>query len=168
MTGSRDDLRSGPEAESAPGDGWMRSTCFCTSVRRIDRVLTRIYDEAIRPSGLVTTQYSLLSTLASAPADITLTDLATAIDLDRSTLSRNLNSLERQGFVRLASAEDRRARRVTITPAGCAKLEEARPLWRSAQDRVARESGTRDRRLEEILRELADLMDPLRPSWERE
>lgn len=154
------DLSTTPIDTFPNKDDWSLSTCFSTSVRRIDRVLTRIYDDAIRPSGLVTTQYSLLSTLSRAPADLTLTQLATAIDLDRSTLSRNLDPLARQGFVRIAAAEDRRARCVTITPAGLARLDVARPLWRSAQDHVAHLAG--GQRIDAVLRELAELMDPIR------
>lgn len=166
MTESLSPTPSGPEAESPPDADWMQSHCFCTSVRRIDRILTRIYDETIRPSGLVTTQYSLLSTLSRAPADITLTQLALAIDLERSTLSRTLAPLERQGFVRIVPAEDRRARVVSITPAGRAKLEETRPLWRAAQDRVAGIAG--GQRIEETLAQLVTLVDPIRLSREGE
>lgn len=155
-----------PPATATTTDDWTRSVCFSTSVRRIDRVLTRIYDDAIRPSGLVTTQYALLSTLSRAPARITLTDLASAIDLDRSTLSRNLHPLERQGFVQLEPGEDRRARCVSITPAGREKLEATRPLWRAAQDRVMHLTG--GQRIESVLQELAALMDPIRLSREED
>ncbi|MGC4107416.1 MAG: MarR family winged helix-turn-helix transcriptional regulator [Thermomicrobiales bacterium] len=149
--------------ERAPSrTDWTHSTCFSTSVRRIDRILSRIYDDAIRPSGLVTTQYSLLSTLARAPADLSLTDLATAIDMDRSTLSRNLAPLERQGFVHLAAGQDRRARIVSITQAGREKVDETRPLWRAAQDRVAALAGGQD--VEDTLTMLLTLIDPVRTS----
>lgn len=154
-----------PVSPPAPEDAWMRTTCFSTSVRRIDRVLTRFYDDALRPSGLTTGQYSLLSTLGRAPEAIPLSQLAEGIDLDRSTLSRNLAPLERDGFVQIAEGVDRRARCVTITPRGRDKLDATRPLWRAAQDRV--ETLTGDARIERLLSELADLVSPIRHDPER-
>lgn len=146
-------------------DSWMRTTCFSTSVRRIDRVLTRFYDEALRPSGLTTGQYSLLSTLGRAPAAISVSQLAEGIDLDRSTLSRNLAPLERDGFILSTEGTDRRARHVTITPRGREKLDATRPLWRAAQDHI--ETLTGDARVERLLSELADLVSPIRHDPER-
>ncbi len=150
--------------ESATDADWMKTYCFSTSVRRIDRVLTRLYDEALRPSGLVTTQYSLLSTLGRAPASLPLTQFAEAIDMDRSTLSRNLAPLEREGFVRIEAGADRRSRCVSITERGREKIEQTRPLWRSAQDRIA--VLTDGDRIETILAQLADLVTPIRHSPE--
>ncbi|MGC4191764.1 MAG: MarR family winged helix-turn-helix transcriptional regulator [Thermomicrobiales bacterium] len=139
---------------------WMRSACFCTSIRRIDRVLTRFYDDALRPSGLSIGQYSLLATLGRAPAAVSLSHLAEGIDLDRSTLSRNLAPLEREGLVRIEPGADRRSRFVAITDRGRAKLEVTRPLWRAAQDRV--DTLTGNGRIETVLAELATLVGPVR------
>lgn len=141
-------------------DHWMDTDCFSTSVRRIDRILARLYDDALRPSGLVTTQYALLSTLSRAPENLPLTQLARAMAMDRSTLSRNLTPLVRDAFVQLTVGDDRRARQATITPEGRRKLAEARPLWHAAQQHVTTLADGHD--ITQTLRHLADLVSPIR------
>lgn len=134
--------------------------CVCSAVRRADRALNRRYDEALRPSGLATTQYALLSTLARAEEPLPHGRLAAMQEMAGTTLSRTLKPLERDGFVRVAAGEDRRTRYVAITPAGEAALERARPLWRSVQGDVVAEIG--EERAARLLAELADLVARLR------
>jgi DNA-binding MarR family transcriptional regulator len=110
-------------------------------VRRVDRVLNRLYDEALRPSGLATTQYALLATLSRAGRPLPHGELAAMQEMAGTTLSRTLKPLIRDGLVRIAPGADRRTRRVAITRAGEAALDKARPLWRSAQERVVAEMG---------------------------
>lgn len=122
---------------------WPTTICACTAIRRADRALSRFYDDALRPSGLTVTQYSLLSIIDRAPKPLTLGDLADAQVMDRTTLSHNLAPLLREGLVLVANgANDRRTRVIDLTEAGKALLESARPLWRSAQDRVIAVTGT--------------------------
>lgn len=137
------------------------SSCVCSAVRRADRALNRLYDEALRPSGLATTQYALLSTLAKAGAPLPHSALADVQGMAGTTLSRNLKPLLRDGFVRIESGEDRRTRFVAITPAGEAALERARPLWRSVQAALVADVGAE--RIERLLEELATLVTRLRP-----
>jgi len=136
--------------------------CVCTAVRRADRTLSRIYDEALRPSGLVTTQYSLLSIISRAPGLLTLGELAGAQAMDRTTLTRNLHPLERDGLVQVGSGRDRRTRVVSLTPHGQATLDNARPLWRSAQARIAHDAGSD--RVDHLLAELAELVARIQPT----
>ena len=134
--------------------------CVCTAVRRAGRALTRRYDEALRPSGLATTQYALLSTLARAGGPLPHHRLAAMQEMAGTTLSRNLKPLERQGLVRVAAGDDRRTRFVAITAEGEAALARARPLWRSVQAEVVAELG--EERAARLLAELADLLDRIR------
>ena len=129
-------------------------------MRRVDRVLNRMYDEALRPSGLATTQYALLSTLSRAGRPLPHRELAAMQEMAGTTLSRNLKPLVRDGLVRIAPGDDRRTRYVAITEAGEAVLAGARPLWRSVQARVAAEIG--EERVERLLAELADVVGRLR------
>lgn len=112
------------------------SPCHCTALRRITRAVTAAYDEAIRPSGLRITQFMLLRALARiGPA--TVKALAAEVDLDRSTMGRNLDPLERRGLVQLAVGEsDHRERVVRLTEAGREAIATAEPYWDRAQARM--------------------------------
>ncbi len=158
---SREPQAIPPESEAGPApDAGSRTRCVCTAVRRVDRVLNRLYDEALRPSGLATTQYALLSTLSRAGRPLPHRELAAMQEMAGTTLSRNLKPLARDGLVRIAPGDDRRTRYVAITEAGDAVLEEARPLWRSVQERVVANVG--EERVERLLGELGELLGDLR------
>lgn len=129
-------------------------------MRRAGRTLTRIYDEALQPSGLLTTQYALLSTLARAGEPVPHSVLAEAQVMAPATLSRNLKPLQRDGLVRITPGQDRRTRYVTLTPAGQEALERARPLWRAAQAEVREVAGAE--RIALLLSELQGLVADLR------
>jgi DNA-binding MarR family transcriptional regulator len=111
--------------------------CCATAMRKASRRLTQLYDEALAPSGLRSTQLSILLELFRAGKDApTLSELARALVLDRSALGHNLRPLERDGLIRIeAGREDRRQRRVVLTPEGKRVFKLAGKLWRRAQDR---------------------------------
>ena len=147
-------------ASTTTTGGQATASCVCSAVRRADRALNRLYDEALRPSGLATTQYALLSTLARAEQPLPHSRLAEMQEMAGTTLSRNLKPLVRDGLVRIEPGVDRRTRYVTITPEGLATLERARPLWRAVQARVVADLG--EERIDRLLGELADLVAHLR------
>jgi DNA-binding MarR family transcriptional regulator len=136
-------------------ENWRNTECVCTSVRRADRALNRFYDDALRASGLLTTQYALLKFIARAPDELTLRRLAEAQVMDRTTLSRNLDPLVREGYVEIVQGHDKRTRVVWITAAGREAIERATPLWKAAQARIAAEYGPG--KVERLLNELAEL-----------
>jgi DNA-binding MarR family transcriptional regulator len=110
--------------------------CTCALLRRLNRRLTAVYDRTLAPLGLRVTQYSLLSNLRRSPQP-TLTELAALLDMDRTTLTRNLKPLVDAGWVRMRQGgQDARARNAELTTAGRELLETARPLWRRAQDEI--------------------------------
>ena len=152
-------LSSSHPATQQPGH-LAPTGCVGTSVRRADRALTRLYDEALRPSGLATTQYALLATLARAEGPLRHHQLAAAQVMDGTTLTRTLAPLARDGLVQIAPGSDRRTRYVSLTPDGEAALERARPLWRAAQDRIVAEAG--DEQIAALLDNLADLVTRIR------
>src|SRR3954453_22276475 len=89
--------------------------CTCFVIRRAARHLTQSYDRFLAPTGLRTTQYSLLSTLKRT-GPRTIQSLAAEMGLDRTTLGRNLRPLERDGLVSIGvDARDRRGRALAIT-----------------------------------------------------
>jgi DNA-binding MarR family transcriptional regulator len=105
-------------------------------MRKASRRLTQLYDDALEPSGLRSTQFAILAELdrrSSEPPTIRV--LADALVMDRSALGHNLRPLERDKLIALdESSEDRRRRHVVMTPRGKAKFREAKRLWQSAQD----------------------------------
>ena len=113
------------------------TSCACTTLRRAARALTAAYDEALAPIGLRLTQFSVLRTLARL-GPVAVTRLAAEVALDRSTMGRNLDPLERRGLVRIMVGEtDGRERVALLTASGEAAIAAALPAWRAVQDRVA-------------------------------
>jgi DNA-binding MarR family transcriptional regulator len=118
-----------PMASYRPGE------CFVGAARKASRRLTQFYDDALAPCGLRSTQYSILSELARFASPPSLAELAGALVSDRSAVGHNLRPLIRDGYLTLEpGAEDRRERRIVLTPQGQLKFREARALWQAAQD----------------------------------
>lgn len=114
--------------------------CAGHKTKNAARILSRRYEEALRPSGLKSGQYTMLVVIA-VTEDRTLTELAGHMGLERTTLIRNLKPLERDGLVTISDEGYRRARTVEVTDQGYAKLQTALPLWREAQASVRAELG---------------------------
>jgi DNA-binding MarR family transcriptional regulator len=106
--------------------------CTNLKLRQMDRVVTRHYDAYIAATGLKSTQYSLLSRVV-LQGPIRPSDLAQRMGLDASTLTRNLQPLVAQGWLRQGPGEDARSRLVEATQAGRAKRAEAQRAWKQAQ-----------------------------------
>lgn len=109
----------------------IAETCPGVRVRQVSRVMTRIYDDALRPLAIQSSQLSLLVAVARfGEAGATIGALAGVQAMDRTTLTRNLKPLETAGLLRVArSPADRRASIVVLTRAGERLLEAAHPLW---------------------------------------
>jgi len=107
--------------------------CIAASARVLDRALTRLYEDPIRPLGLRAPQMTLLVVISRKPG-ITATQVAQYLVIDRSTLSRNLTRMAQNGWVREEeSAADARARPLYLTPAGQRLLTKAMPKWKQSQ-----------------------------------
>ncbi len=125
--------------------------CVCFTLRKSARTAGKLYDEALKPSGLKNTQFSLLGAL-NILGEITVGRLADEMAMDRTTLTRNLQVMVRDGFVENVAADDARRRVVRLTKAGQSKLAEALPLWRRVQSQVLTSLGDeRWRRLSDDL-----------------
>lgn len=110
--------------------------CLCFSTRRTARALTQAFDKALAPSGLTVSQFSVLSVIGLA-APIAMRRLAAWLGMDRTTLTRALRPLERDGLVQMVEGKDRRERRMALTQAGKERLKAAMPHWQKAQREVA-------------------------------
>jgi DNA-binding MarR family transcriptional regulator len=121
----------GPPYESAR---YVRDRCLCLNTQRAARVLARHFDEAFRPLGITSGQFSLLMSL-NRPEPPAMGSVAALLAMDRTTLTAALKPLQRHGLVDVKEdAEDRRSRRVCLTRAGRALLSEALAVWRSTHD----------------------------------
>jgi DNA-binding MarR family transcriptional regulator len=113
----------------------QKGECFATSVRKASRRLTQLYDDALAPSGLRSTQFSILAEVAARTAPPTLMELAEAMVSDRSSLGHALRPLVRDGYVALRRGEtDRRTQQIVLTDRGHDKFRESLLRWRTAQD----------------------------------
>lgn len=118
-------------------------SCACHKVRMAARAVTRAYDEALRPTGLRATQLAVLVAVALADA-ISITSLANSLGMDRSSLTRTLRPIEKDGLVVLGTEGWRRSRTLRITPKGRTVMSEALPLWETAQSKLKRKLGNAD------------------------
>ena len=130
-------------------------TCACFKVRKAARAITKLYEEVLRPSGLRATQFSLLmATRVMGP--VTVLNLAQVTVMDRTTLTRNLQILEKRGLITIKPGEDRREREVNLTDEGMEVLTKAIPLWEEAQERIRKGMG--EERLQNLLDDLSEMI----------
>lgn len=130
--------------------------CTGFNLRKASRAVSQVYDEMLRPAGIRGTQYSLLVAVHMR-GPVTVTQLAENAVMDRTTLTRNLEVLEKQGLVQVSAGEDRRTRQVVITEEGRAMLLKAYPLWEKAQARIRENMGAE--RLQTLLEGLSALVE---------
>jgi DNA-binding MarR family transcriptional regulator len=120
----------------------IASECLSVRVRALARAVTRIYDAALAPLGVSTAQMNLLAAIAlngvARPAH-----LSRVLDVEKSTLSRDLQRMERAGWIRSTVAPQGRGRAVALTPAGSRLLVEVETAWNEAQAAVERHLGKR-------------------------
>jgi DNA-binding MarR family transcriptional regulator len=134
----------------------VAQTCIATRSRIAARTLSRIYDDALRPLDLKITQFAVLVAASMSNGKLTISELADELALERSSLSRSLDPLERRGLVTIGPETQHRARHVGITDEGRALLTEAMPLWDGAQSRIKLRLGTQWDGALDALRRLAD------------
>lgn len=121
---------------SPPDPAASRPTgCTVFRLRKLTRRVTQHYDACLAPAGLRVTQFSLLSILLNSPP-LTMLALARRLEMDRTTLTRNLKPLVAARYVETVAGNDARTREITVTAKGRSVWNEARPLWRRAQNEV--------------------------------
>lgn len=108
------------------------SVCNCLNLRRASAALTRIYDEKLSPSGLTISQFSILKHLKHL-GPLSVSELASQIRLDRTTLVRSLKPLESSELIIDVSKKGSRNRQLQLSEKGIAKYNEAEVFWNDAQ-----------------------------------
>jgi len=114
--------------------------CFCASYRRATRVLSQLYDEAIRPTGLRGTQFTLLQAL-DLTGEIAQGALGEVLAIDSTTLTRTLRIMLRERWIAERRGADRRERLISLTKRGRDRFNHALPFWKRAQDQLRARLG---------------------------
>jgi DNA-binding MarR family transcriptional regulator len=133
----------------------LLDTCLCHNVRMASRVVSRAYDEALRPTGLRATQIAVLAAVGARGA-LSIKSLADSLEMERTTLTRNLKPLEEQALVSISPEGRHRSRTLTLTTAGKAALLKALPLWEKAQQSSMHQLG--EQRWPVVRKAFADLI----------
>jgi DNA-binding MarR family transcriptional regulator len=130
--------------------------CNCLALRQAARHITQFYDHFLAPSGLRTTQYSILARL-QRKGPMTINALAANLVMDRTTLGRNILPLQRDGLIAVDPGKtDRRSKELRLTGPGAARIEVALKGWREAQARFETAFGVeRAKELRARLHEVA-------------
>jgi DNA-binding MarR family transcriptional regulator len=132
----------------------VRESCICTKLRQTSRAVTQHYDALMAGSGIRATQIVLLVALAQAP-EVPLSKLAEVLVMDRTTLTRNLAPLLRDGLAKEHGVADARVKTFALTARGAKALEKALPAWKKAQEQILRSLEPKD---VEALARLLDLL----------
>lgn len=120
------------------------NACIATRVRQLSRIVTRVYDDAMRPLGITASQFTLLTQLASRDG-ITAVEIGGDLDIEKSTLSRNLKRMLALSLITMDPPAGRRGRGLHLTPKGQAIIKEAYPVWLSAQQKAVSFMGPETR-----------------------
>jgi DNA-binding MarR family transcriptional regulator len=123
-----------PKNDPMPSDSEKSPlACNCLALRQAARHVTQFYDQYLAPTGLRTTQFSILAKLRWL-GSMTINALARELVMDRTTLGRTMLPLERDGLIRIEDGTlDRRSKELHLTKAGANRLRAAAKLWREAQ-----------------------------------
>ena len=115
---------------------YVRDHCLCLAAQRVARTLARRFDDALRPVGLTSGQFSLLMSL-NQPVPPSIGSIAALLAMDRTTLTANLKPLERRGLAETkVDPADRRGRLVILTAPARKLLRDALPIWQRTQEEV--------------------------------
>jgi DNA-binding MarR family transcriptional regulator len=130
--------------------------CACQNLRRVTRIVTRIYDQELRKAGLEITQFGLLTALA-ATGRANQKQLSAGFAMDSTTLTRTLGLLRKRGWVQVKPGKDRRERLFGLTRAAKRQMAEAKPYWKLAEHRLRQELGGADwKRMKETVSRITE------------
>lgn len=134
--------------------------CASMNLRKTARLIAQFYDQRLKPGGIRITQFSLLVTLGYL-APVSITNLAGQMGIDRTTLSRNLRLLEREGLIEGVPGDDARVRMLSLTQKGQDAVRETKPYWNIAQTEFLEKFGKkRWKKLRSELTEVTKIISP--------
>jgi len=134
----------------------LPALCPAFNIRAASRIITQLFDEILKPSGLQITQFAVLVgvQILDTPS---ISKLARGLVMDRTTLTRGLKPLENEGLIKIVSGEDKRTHFIKITPKGKTALQKTLPYWEKARTVVSEEFG--QKRLDGLLKDLASVRE---------
>jgi DNA-binding MarR family transcriptional regulator len=125
------------------GEALFPLPCACQSLRRLTRLVTRIYDRELRKAGIEITQFGLLTALATL-GEANQKTLSAGFAMDSTTLTRNLALLRRLGWISVRPGKDRRERVFRLTESGKRRIATAQPHWEEAEHRLRKSMGPKN------------------------
>ena len=130
------------------------SRCVSHNLRKASRIISKLYAKQMRPAPIRGPQFSLMMMISrrDSPA---ISELSREIGADRTTMTRNLDHLERKGFIRVVQGKDMRTKAVEVTPKGKSALDRSIAYWQKAQARTVKALG--EDRWERMLEDLSVL-----------
>lgn len=140
-------LPAKPSAPSLP--------CLCATIRRAARALTQSYEDALRPVGLSSSQFTILQAL-SLTGELAQGELGRILAMDSTTLTRTLKIMDRHHWVAKRPGKDRREWRLTLARAGQIQFQRARPHWEKVQSQVRDRIGERWDQLMKLTNEVTN------------
>jgi DNA-binding MarR family transcriptional regulator len=116
------------------------SACVSYNLRRASRIVSKVYTMEMRSAPVRGPQFSLMMMIARRERP-TISELARDIGADRTTMTRNLEQLEKKGLISVAQGKDMRTKAVQLAPKGKAALERSISYWKKAQTKVLKTLG---------------------------
>ncbi len=134
----------------------LPALCPAFNIRAASRIITQLFDEILKPSGMQITQFAVLVgvQILDSPS---ISKLANGLVMDRTTLTRGLKPLENEGLIKIVSGDDKRTHFVKITPKGKSALQKTLPYWEKARIVVSEEFG--QKHLDGLLKDLASVRE---------
>ena len=134
------------------------AACPGFNTRKLNRVITQIFDDAFKDIGFRSTQFTpLVMIFANGP--ITVNKLSDYLVMDRTTLGRNLKPLERDGLIKIEQGIDKRQKLISITQRGKRLLNRAFPIWQQTQKKILEQIG--ENKWKGMLTDISDLLPRL-------
>lgn len=113
----------------------MTNDCIAMRLRQINRMVTRLYDEALRPLGFTINQLNILATIVSR-GPIAPGKLGQMLGMEKSTISRTIDRMHKHGWIEIGPGNDKRSQSLKATPQGRQLLLKAAPVWHELQANV--------------------------------
>jgi DNA-binding MarR family transcriptional regulator len=132
-----------PIHDNSPSNALFALPCACQNLRRVTRLVTHIYDQELRKTGIEITQFGLLTALAIV-GEANQKALSTGFAMDSTTLTRTLALLRKQGWIHVRPGKDKRERVFRLTEAGKRQVAAAQPHWQAAEHRLRKTLGPVD------------------------
>jgi len=134
----------------------LPALCPAFNIRAASRIITQLFDEILKPSGLQITQFAVLVGvhILDSPS---ISKLAGGLVMDRTTLTRGLKPLANEGLIKIVSGDDKRTHFVKLTSKGKTAVQKTLPYWEKARTVVSEEFG--QKHLDGLLKDLASVRE---------